>query len=286
MNPQTEKAVTIVDDGLRALSAEMRSQRALALEKPRSEKKVIEAALEELRAFPEFAKAAYYSIPYKDPETGEKKPVEGPSVKASRAMMRRWGNCATASRIMDETDDRYQVEGLFVDFETNTIFRRTVSVSKSYIPKSTRTKTPLRDDRLTMALQSGMSKGERNATLAGLPVAFVETYVAEAKRIAASGKVAGSKKVQTVAERYTWLRESFLKYGVKAETLMEHVDEHVGDNASDEQRIAYMIGLYNSVRDGQVKLDEVFSKQPDAGAKKDGQTTLDGALKGKGAKAA
>lgn len=280
--PNKEVVPSIVDQGMRSLTVEIRSQRALALERPRDERRVIEAALAELNAFPEFARAAYYSIPYKDYETGETKAVEGPSVKASRAMARRWGNCATASRILDESDDRYQVEGIFVDFETNTIFRRTVSVSKSYISRKTKVKTMLRDDRLTLALQAGMSKAERNASLAGLSVPFVETYYAEARRVAASGKTAGSKKVQPIKERWDWLFAQVLKVGVTKDKFKEHIDDHCGENAEDEQRLAYAIGVYNSIKDGQVNIDEVFGGSKPSAEAKPGQTNLKDALRGRG----
>lgn len=88
----------------RQLATELQAQRSMALASPRNEKNVLGGALAELGLVPEFAKTAYYVIPYKD-ENGNPQPVEGPSVKASRSLARRWRNCATASRVVDDQEE-------------------------------------------------------------------------------------------------------------------------------------------------------------------------------------
>lgn len=241
------------------LATEIRAQREMALSKPRIERTVLEGSLTELGLVPEFARKAYYVIPYKD---GDKTVnVEGPSVKASRALMRRWGNCASASRVIEETDDRFQVEGVFVDFETNTIYRRAVSVSKFYVPRQTKIKTRLRDDRLTMALQAGMSKAERNATLAGLPVWLVESYYNEAKRIAGGGKVKGSSDPEIPAEkRYAKMYAAFKALGVVKEKIETYINQNLPD-ADDASIIGHMLGIHNAIKDGQADASIVFGAE-------------------------
>lgn len=246
------------------LAAEIRSQREMALSNPRDERKVMGGALAELNIAPEFAKRSFYVIPYKDYSSSPPtvKNVEGPSVKASRALARRWGNCATASRVSSEDDERYQVEGIFVDFETNVIFRRTVSVSKFYIPHKTKVKTPLRDDRLTLALQAGMSKAERNATLAALPVWLVDAHYAEARRLAAGGKPVGSKgKELPIAERYDKMYAAFAELKIERKAVADYIQRVLPNTMPDPEIIGHMIGIFNAIKDGQVKAQDVFAPE-------------------------
>lgn len=257
METDTQKLPEIVD-GSRALATEMRSQREVAISNPRNELKVFEASLKELEIAPEFAEDAYYSIPYasKAGDDGEKIMVEGLSVKASRAVARRWGNCATASRIVGEDDAAVEVEGIFADFETNVFFRRVVRVPKIYIPKNTKIPTPLRSDRLNMAILAGMSKAERNATLAGLPEYLKERYFKEAKRIAGSK---GKKEGQTPAQRFEALYAAFGKLGVEKARIVAYIEANFADSTSPDDVLGTMRGIYNAIKDGQVKADETFA---------------------------
>jgi hypothetical protein len=243
-----------VVSGGHALAVEMDSQRKVAISAPRKEKALYEAALAELEMFPKFAEEAFYSIPYKKADGGEEL-VEGPSVKASRAMARRWGNCATASRIVAHHDDYIEVEGVFVDFETNFITRRLVSVKKTYIPRSTKVPTPLRDDKLNMAIQAGMSKAERNATLSGLPVYLVEAYFDKAKKLAGQ---AGKKEGKTIEERFQALYVAFAKLGIEKARVQAYMDEKFPEGADPDDTLGTMRGIFNAIKDGQAKAEDVF----------------------------
>lgn len=244
-------------NGSRQLAIEIQSQRALALANPRDEKKVLAACLGELAIAPEFAEEAYYSIPYKrrDQESGEtvEELVEGLSVKASRAAARRWGNCAVASRIASETDEAIELEGVFADFETNVFIRRTVQVKKVYLAAKTKVMTPLKGTMLANAIQAGLSKAERNATLASLPEYLKERIFASAKLLVGS-KDKGKK---TDAERLDACYASFGKFGVEPARVMAYVRSALKGKTTDEI-IGTMVGVYTALRDNQAKVEDTF----------------------------
>lgn len=244
-------------NGSRQLAIEINAQRQLALANPRNEAKVLAACLGELAIAPEFAENAYYSIPYKrrDQESGEvvTENVEGLSVVSSRAVARRWGNCAVASRIASETDEAIELEGVFADFETNAFIRRTVQVKKVYISAKTKIPTPLNGTMLANAIQAGLSKAERNATLAALPEYVKEKIFASAKMIAGS-KDKGKK---TDAERLDACYAGFGKFGVEPARVLAYVRENLKGKNTDEI-IGAMIGVFNALKDKQAKADEVF----------------------------
>lgn len=178
MGQEMTKEPEIVD-GTPQLAIEIRAQRELALSNPRDMKKALASCLAELEIAPEFAEDAYYSIPYGQGENQQI--VEGLSVKMSRAAARVWGNCAVGSRIIREDDMVAEAEGVFVDIETNTFFRRPVRVAKTYVPRGTSIPKPLNGTHLTNAIQAGLSKAERNATLSALPEWFKDRLFAAAK---------------------------------------------------------------------------------------------------------
>lgn len=261
MTEVADKAVEgQVVDGSRQLATEIKAQRELAISNPRNELAIFDKAIKELEIAPEFAEEAYYSIPYKDNEAeGGKTFVEGLSVKASRAVDRYWSNCATASRIVSEDGDAVTVEGIFADFETNVFFRRTVRVPKNYIPRKTGIPTPLRADRLNMAIQAGMSKAERNASLSGKPEWLKERYFAKAKQIAGQK---GKKEGKTDAQRVQAMIEGFAKLGVEKARIEAYMADKFAKDANIDDTLGTMRGVFNAIKDGQVKADDVFTPLP------------------------
>ena len=241
-------------DGSRQLSAELRSQRELALSQPRYVKRVYVSCLQELELAPEFAEDAYYSIPFKS--GGEQTLVEGLSVKAARAIVRLWGNCALGSRLIDEDAEAVTVEGIFVDFETNVYFRKVQRVPRTYIPRGTSIPTPLKSDRLNMAIQAGMGKAERNAALAGLPEPLKERYFLLAKKIAGQkGKTEG----KTVEERMAALFTAFSKLNVDKVKIEAYIKAKFPEGTDPDDLLGTMRGVFNAIKDGQAKADEIFA---------------------------
>jgi len=255
--PEKEVAAQIVD-GSRQLAIEIKSQRELALAHPRDEKKVLEGCLLELEAMPEFAKDSFYSIPYNQGKENETK-VEGLSVKMSRAAIRRWGNCAAGARYVDETADYIDCEGVFVDFETNVFFRSPLRVSKTYVPRGSKSRipVPLVGVALTNAMQAGLSKAERNACLKGLPEYLKSIVFKEAKKLAGS---AGKKEGKTIAQRFVVVYKAYEKYKVTKEMLDAYVERTygaVGEDNADEV-LGDLTGIKNALRDKHTTVEEAF----------------------------
>ena len=102
MPEETDAAEVIHGKGTAlAIRTEIETQNTIARQYPRDSKACLDEALQELQLVPEYACKAFYSIPYKDRSGGEEKivKVEGPSIKASQALSRIWGNNSDASRV-------------------------------------------------------------------------------------------------------------------------------------------------------------------------------------------
>ena len=255
-----EKMAVTVQQGATIVQIENDTQRTIAIQRPRDEEKVLRDALKELELYPQFAEKAYYVIPYKDRSEGGEKivNVEGPSIKAAMALGRRWGNAANGGRIIGEDDKRIQMEGVFLDYETNFRTVRPMSISKTAWSKKLGKVIPLRDDRLNMAIQAGASKAIRNAILAALPVGLVEEYTATAKKIAASGVKRKGETVKPLKERMEAMFKAFVTLGAQKKDVDAYLSEHK-ELENDEAVLAHMIGVFNAITDNQASLEEVFT---------------------------
>ena len=255
----TEPVTEMLEKGLTIMRAENETQQAMAVQKPRDIAKLASAAIEELRAFPEFAKKSYYSIPYRDKETGRSVAVEGPSIKAANALVRHWGNNASGFRVVGADEERIMVQGVFLDYETN--MRRTAEMSVSRKFKSKEGKVYFLDaTRLNMAIQAGGSKAVRNAILNALPAGLVEGYFAEAKRIVSKGgKVdpapASPEDLQAVMAR---LVKSFEGLGVEQPEIAAYVGRHP-ELETEDAVVAHLQGVLNALEEGATSIDEVFA---------------------------
>ena len=243
-------------------------QRELALKHRRNKTQIWRGVIEELEIVPEFAPKAYYSIPYKN-DLGGTTYIEGPSIKAAMALARQWGNCINSTRIAEEKDDRIVVEGMFMDLETGFITTRQHSVSRGYWNKMQKRVVPLREDRLNMSIQAGMSKAVRNAILASLPVSFIEVYLKKAKAIAVINlQDAKGKPIQDPRQRIGVLQEKFMALGVTEEQWNDYLS---GTSLETGELIAHLIGLFSSIEDGSKKLEEVFGEVKKEAKEPEGQ---------------
>lgn len=242
-------------------SSDHESHRSWALASPRNEKQVYEEAIAELKIIPGYAAKCFYSIPYRKGEN-ETVYVEGPSVKAAMALARRWGNNANAARVADEDENRILVEGIFLDYQTNSRTLRTVSVSKTVWSKFSKSMVNLGADRLNLAIQSGLSKAVRNAILASLPVWLTEAYYQEAKKLALAGSQVGKPKTLSEKEIYQRIEElvkSFTSLGGD-QKLVNQTVANLGKTLKPPEILSRLVGIYNAIQDGQTSLEEAFGK--------------------------
>lgn len=184
-------------------------------------------------------------------------------------------------------EDRIAVEGVFVDYETNSRYLRQVYVSKFIVDRKTKTKRPLFDNFLTLAIQSGMSKAIRNAILAGFPVALKERYYLKAREVAAKGIKSTAKGTPApIGKRREVMFETFLKeFAVPKEAILkylqvEHDEKQSAESKITEQMIGRMIGVLNALREREATIQEVFGLAPaaESEASQDVKSILNGIL--------
>lgn len=257
--PVVNVGADLVREGHSIIKTENENQTMMHIQKPRNEADIYDKCIKELEVFPDFAAKAFYSIPYKNDQGGVTN-IEGLSIGAAMTMCRRWGNCANGFRIVEDHNDRVIVEGVFIDYETGARTGRQISVPKTYWSKQYKKEIPLRVDRLNMAVQSGGSKAVRNAILATLPMPLKEAYFAKAKQLALANLGGDKTKVKRPGRpesRLKLAKDKFIELGVTEAQFNDYVQ---GAGMDEESLIVHLIGLFNSIQDGQVKKDDVFGQ--------------------------
>lgn len=262
----SQEVVNLMEQGMTIMRAENETQQSMAIQKPRDLARLVNAAIEELRAFPDFAKKAYYSIPYKDYTTTPASTVmvEGLGIKAANALVRHWGNNASGFRVVGADEDRIMVQGVFLDYETN--MRRTAEISVSRKAKKRDGSTYELDvTRLNMAIQSGGSKAVRNAILNAMPVGFTDGYFAEAKRIVLKGGKTDTAPVtpEDIKSAMEGIFKAFAGQQVERAEVANYISRHP-ELDSEEGVVTHLQGVLNALAEGATTIEQVFSVGPES----------------------
>lgn len=244
----------LMAQGHAIIKIENDSMMQVAVQRPRNESAVLAGCLRELELVPEEAASAFYSIPYKDRQAdGSVKitQVTGPSIDAAMALVRRWGNATTNARKLSEDNDGWDIEGVFIDLETNVRVARPFRVSKWYKPRRGGAQL-LSVDRQLQAFQSGASKAMRNAVLAGLPAYLVNAYDKKARLIA------GGKPDAPVAKNIVdAVLKAFDRWSVTQSQLEGYVEDLPVAKWTGTE-VATLRGLWNAINDKQTSVEEVW----------------------------
>lgn len=246
-------AESLVSQGASLIRIENDAMLQVATRRPRDESKVLQGALGELLLVPEQAKEAFYVIPYRERQLdGSYKivNVQGPSIDAATALARRWGNCTVTARIVNEDAEGFDIEGVFLDLETNYRISKPFRVGKYQKSKGGQV-YQLDPQRALMAIQAGASKAIRNAVLSGLPKYLVNAYYEKARQLAA-----GSPDAKADPKRLEALLKAFERFKVTKEMLERYAERPASDWTGEE--IANLRGVWNALNDKQITVEDLF----------------------------
>lgn len=251
----------LISRGAEVILMENEQMRKFAIVQKRNPALSMEMAIAELRAFPELADKGYYSIPRRSREC--KHPagkvcakcirIEGASVGATRVCARCWGNCTTGVRVADETDDHWDLEGRFLDFETNFSATRGLRLLKRLKARGKVLHVSEMDPQTEMQIfQAGVSKCMRNVVRDGVPDAILERYWREAKLITV-GKQPAKKLSKKAVKK---VLDAFDKLRVSPEMLEDHIGKTM--DGWTQEDAARLKGLHTAIEGGEVQVGQVF----------------------------
>lgn len=261
MSELTETTGDLIKHGAEIVAVEHEKMYKFASLQRRNPALAMEMALSELRAFPELAEKGYYSVPRKSKKCrhqagqvcGDCIHIEGASVGATRVVARCWGNCTAGVRIAGETDDHWDLEGRWLDFETNFSSTRGLRLMKRVKWGGTIRHLSTMDPQMEQQLfQAGVSKCYRNAIRDGVPEAILDRYWKTAKEMVV-GKKPTRKLTKAAVKK---VLEAFAVLRVSPEMLEQKLGRTMDQwTAQDSGELR---GLHTALEAGETSVLQIF----------------------------
>ncbi|MBQ5680156.1 MAG: hypothetical protein IIV20_01600 [Bacteroidaceae bacterium] len=246
MEGQNEIAVISSTEALQAVtSAEIDKQIATAKMYPRD----VMAAVNEMQQLALFdeetAESCFYHLERRAKD-GSMTIIEGPSIRLAEIAAASWGNLRIATRIVGNDGRMVTVEAVAHDLQKNVASSK--QVARSIMTKNGQTFSA---DMQVMTINAASSLARRNAIYDVVPKVYVNKLVAQCQEFVKGQAVTGLRdKVQKVVK-------AFAKYGVTPEMLCEKMEVATIDDINADM-VVTLIGIGNSLKDGQTNVEEEF----------------------------
>lgn len=247
------------------------AMQAVSIQRPRDLEAINLAIITEIDRVQEWAIRGFYRRKISQTEY-----ATGPSVYLTRIVARNFGNCSVRSYLSSQTDEIYQLAGVFLDLETNVLFERMQPVSVLSWRRGPEGGSgyyeTLSGEKLSTALVAGSSKAERNAVAAGVPDWIMQAAFKKCRKLAADDTKKRLSSMITV----------FASLGVSREQLDRHFDGKNLEKLDDDQ-YADLRGLATGVQDGDISASEIGRVEGEAQAETESDTSTVEAVIGDGA---
>lgn len=211
------------------------------------------------------------SMGYALPRGG--KPITGPSVHLAKLIVSNWGNIRAEAKVVQITDKQVISRGTCWDLENNVA--TAFEVRRSIIGKSGKR---FSDDMITVTGNAANSIAYRNAVFAVIPKAVTDKVYKAAQHMI-TGDLSTEEKL--VARRKKCLDFFKDEYGInEAEVVMLCGKQTVNQIKGGE--ISLLLGIVQSLKDGDTTVDEIMKPYRTQEAKVDiANLVADAAKKGK-----
>lgn len=186
--------------------------------------------------------------------------VTGPTVGLARQAAAAWGNIRYGLDVIEDTAERRRVEGWAWDMETNTKVTQQDDFQKVHERKDPDTgvtsEVPVNERELRELTNKRGAVLVRNCILQLLPVDLVDAAL---ERASATKKAGAKKDLARNRKQVTRdLIDGFSRFSVTSEMLEEHLGHPL--ETMDEEELAELRGIWNSLRDGNTKRGDHFGK--------------------------
>lgn len=194
----------------------------------------------------ETMEACLYSLERTDSKTGEKKIIEGPTVRLAEICVSQWGNLRTGKRIIGNDGKRITAQGICFDLETNvsmtTEMQRRITTSKGFTYS---------DDMQVMTGNAAASIAFRNAVFTVIPKVVVNKVLKEIK----------CKMLEDAKSNPEAKRQEVLNWFQSKGVTPAEVCTYLGIKDTREisaEHIVKLRGVATAIGEGVTTVDETF----------------------------
>ena len=223
--------------------ANVDTQVATAKQYPRNVKRSLNNAIIMATMDNETAQACGYALPRGN------KPITGPSVHLAKIIVSNWGNMRTEAKVVQITDKQIVSRGTAWDLENNVAsafeVRRSIIGSKGQ---------RFSDDMITVTGNAANAIAYRNAVFSVIPKSLVDKVYKEAQK-----QITGDLSDETVLLKRRAKAISIFKddYGISEEEVIVLCGKKTVNQIKADE-IALLLGIYQSLKDGDTDVDELM----------------------------
>lgn len=223
--------------------ANVDSQVSTAKMYPRSIKRSIDNSIVMATMDSETAQSCGYALPRGG------KPITGPSVHLAKIIVSNWGNMRTEAKVVQITDKQIISRGTCWDLEANVAsafeVRRSIVNSKGQ---------RFSDDMITVTGNAANSIAYRNAVFSVVPKAVVDKVYKAAQKFITGDLSDEEKLIKRRTDAINYFND---EWGItEAEVIKLCGKQTVNQIKADE--IALLLGMVQSLKDGDTTVDELM----------------------------
>lgn len=199
----------------------------------------------------ETAESCFYTLP-----RGGKN-IQGPSVRLAEIAISCYGNLRVASRIIETVSSgdapHVTIQAVAMDLEKNV----SISIEKRrrIVGKKSRGGAIDEDD-INLASNAGSAIALRDAVFKVVPLALIKPVFEAARKVAIGDE-------RTLADRRAKAIETFAKMGVPKERVLHKMEKKSIEEIGLAE-LETLIGFYNAIKEGEVRIDEAFPNLTEA----------------------
>ena len=218
-------------------------QVATAKQFPRNVTRAIQNSIVMATIDPETAQMMRYALPRGG------KPITGPSVHLAKLIVSNWGNIRAEAKVVQITDSQVVSRGTCWDLENNVA--TAIEVRRNIKGKDGQR---FSDDMITVVGNAANSIAFRNAVFSVIPKAVTDK-VYRAAQECITGDLSDEAKL--LQKRTNCLKFFNDEYGITEEEVIKLCGKQTVNQIKAEE-IALMLGIYQSLKDGDTTVEEVM----------------------------
>ena len=218
-------------------------QVATAKQFPRNITRAIQNSIVMATIDPDTAQTMRYALPRGG------KPITGPSVHLAKLIVSNWGNIRAEAKVVQITDSQVVSRGTCWDLENNVA--TAIEVRRNIKNKNGQR---FSDDMITVVGNAANSIAFRNAVFSTIPKAVTDK-VYKAAQECITGDLSDEAKL--LQKRTNCLKFFNDEYGITEEEVIKLCGKQTVNQIKAEE-IALMLGIYQSLKDGDTTIEEVL----------------------------
>lgn len=223
--------------------ANVDSQVATAKQYPRDIRRSIDNSIVMATMDSETAQSCGYALPRGG------KPITGPSVHLAKIIVSNWGNMRTEAKVVQITDKQIISRGTAWDLETNVAsafeVRRSITDKKG---------NRFSDDMITVTGNAANSIAYRNAVFSVIPKAVVDKVYKAAQKCITGDLSDNEKLLKRRTDAINYFKD---EWGITEEEVVKLCGKQTVNQIKAEE-IALLLGMVQSLKDGDTTVDELM----------------------------